>query len=103
MKTNIKPFHRGKFGCIFKAQRQSPNSSLIIHSKCLLVSNLNLSYCNQSTVCLLEVGKQLNRKKSHSPISVRENPHILVETVCVPGFQAKLAEPWGTVGHCGLH
>lgn len=46
-------------GYIFKAQ--SPKLPLITHSKCFWVSNLNLSGCNQSTVCLLGIGKHLDR------------------------------------------
>lgn len=61
--NNIKALNhtlQREIGYIFKAQ--TPKFPVITHSKCFLVSNLNLSGCNQSTVCLLGIGKHLDRK-----------------------------------------
>lgn len=64
VKMGIKPYPtEGKLAVFLKHNGKSPKLPFITHFKCFLVSNLNLFCCNQSPICLIEVGKQLDKSQ----------------------------------------
>lgn len=89
---------------IFLKQAQSPKLLVITHSKCFLVSNLNLSGCNQSTVCLLGIGKHLDRKVILPFLSARTHISQWNKYVCQgsgPSWQSPGAQE-GTVANIDM-